>query len=159
MSESPPTAIARVTGLRINAFAATVMLLLQYSLGIWVNIDSTLPGADKGAGFWGAFLDSITNGPVTLALHAVLGSLLVVSAVTLTMRAVRTRRSLWIVLATIGLTSILIAWLSGVRFVDTQSATPSLLMALCTALAIFCYVLVLFTANAPARQAAKAELT
>ncbi|MBV8527552.1 MAG: hypothetical protein JOZ75_04495, partial [Candidatus Dormibacteraeota bacterium] len=115
-------------GLYINAFAAGVMLLVQYALGIWVTLVTALPNGDVGAGFWGASFRAITHGPLNLSLHAILGTLLLISAVTLVVRAVLARRTSIIIVAAAGLLSVLLAWLGGDRFVDTGATTPSLLM-------------------------------
>lgn len=47
-SLSQPDARPRIRGLRANALAAVVMLLIQYCLGISVNLYSTLPASDHG---------------------------------------------------------------------------------------------------------------
>ena len=67
---------ARIRGLRANALAATVMLLIQYCFGIAVGLYSVLPVSDHGKDLFGAFGAAVANGPVLLTLHAVLGTLL-----------------------------------------------------------------------------------
>ncbi|MBJ7593699.1 MAG: hypothetical protein JF886_02365 [Candidatus Dormibacteraeota bacterium] len=64
------------------------MLLVQYGLGVWVTFEGSVPSADHGAGFWGGFIDAITQGPLALSLHALVGTLLIVSAVSLMVRAI-----------------------------------------------------------------------
>ena len=51
-----------------------VLLLVQYGLGIGVNLFVTMPGRDHGAGLGAA----IANGPVAVSIHAVLGLALIV---------------------------------------------------------------------------------
>jgi drug/metabolite transporter (DMT)-like permease len=133
--------------LRGNTMGVVVMLVLQYSLGMWVNLEATVPPADASAGFWGAFVGAITNGPLALTLHALLGTLLLVSATVLVVRALRIQQPLWIALAVIGLLSIVFAWITGVRFTATGATTSSLFMALLTAFALLCYAVILFTSS------------
>ena len=38
----------RTRGLRANALAGLIMLLIEYSLGISANLHSTLPASDRG---------------------------------------------------------------------------------------------------------------
>lgn len=135
----------RIAGLRINAFAALVMLLIQLVLGMWVNLFATIPSADGGAGFLGAFVRAISIGPVGLSLHAIVGVLLLVSATAAAIRAVLLHRGLLIGIASVALLAIAIAFITGDRYVATSNATASWVMALCTAGALFCYALILFT--------------
>lgn len=135
---------SRIAGLRANALAAIVMLILEYWLGIWMTLEGHVPSSDHGAGFWGAFLDAITNGPVGLALHALLGTLIIVTSAGLVVRAIMSKRTSWSVLAVVGLLSVLVAWLSGVRFVSTADSGPSFFMALMTGVALLCDVLIVF---------------
>jgi hypothetical protein len=44
---------AAMPGIRVVSFAVCVLLLVQYSLGIGVNLFVTLPGKDQGPG-WAA---------------------------------------------------------------------------------------------------------
>lgn len=138
--------VSRLDGLRINAFAVLVMLLIEFSLGIWVNLDATVPAADHGANPALAIVRAIVNGPVGLSLHALLGVLIVVSATVAVVRALRTGATRWTVLAGVGLAAVVFATLSGARFVGTSQDTASLAMGLFAALAIFCYALILFRA-------------
>jgi hypothetical protein len=134
----------RIAALRANALAAIVMLLLEYGLGIWMNLEGHVPGADQGVGFWAAFLDSITRGPLGLTLHAVLGTLIIITSIGLAMRSIATKRWSWSVLALVAFIAVLLAWLSGVLFVSSGDSEPSLVMALWTGVALLCDVLIVF---------------
>lgn len=112
----------RPAGLRTNAFAALVMLLIELVLGMWVNLFATIPSADGGTGFLGAFVGAISNGPVGLSLHAILGTLLVVSATAAVVRAVLLHRRLLIGIASVALLAIAIAFITGDRYVATGNA-------------------------------------
>ena len=126
--ENQMTAAARagrggLAALRGNAMGLLVMLVLQYSLGTWVNLEATVPHADSTGGFRGAFVGAITNGPIALTLHALLGTLLLIAAVALIVRALSVGQTLWTVLAIIGFLSIVFAWITGVRFTTSGAAT------------------------------------
>ena len=144
MSASSSSAIKRIRGLRANSLAAVVMLSLQYSLGIYVNLYSTLPASDTGKALFPGFAVAVAKGPVVLSIHAILGTLLLISASTAVIRSVRMSAPAPIALTVVGLLAILAAWLSGSIFIGKQTNGHSIAMALATAVALLCYVLVLF---------------
>ena len=144
MTSPSPTTDRRIRGLRANSLAAVVMLLLQYSLGIYVNLYSTLPASDSGKGLFPGFTAAVSNDPVVLSLHAILGTLLLISAITAVIRSVGVTAPAPIALTAVGLLAMLAAWLSGASFIGKQSNGQSLAMAFATAVALLCYVLVLF---------------
>ena len=68
-------------------------LLVQYGLGIWINLFvPTLPKPDHGASGATAFGRAVANGPVGLSIHVSLGLALVLIGLGLAIRAGRTRR-------------------------------------------------------------------
>jgi hypothetical protein len=142
-SLAPPNATLRIRGLRANALAAVVMLLIQYCLGISVNLYSTLPAANHGKPLFGGFASAVGNGPVLLSLHALLGTLLLITSTAALIRSVRLQGPPLIGLAAIALAAIITAWLSGSEFVGHMQNGASLAMAFATATAILCYVLVI----------------
>jgi len=131
-------------GLRPNAFAAVVMLLLEYGLGIWVNLYANIPASDQGKGTFAAFGAAVADGPVGLALHALLGTLLLVTAVAFAIRAVLARKAATIAIGVVALLAIITAWLSGARFTGAGAEGASFAMAMATGVALLCYVAVLF---------------
>jgi hypothetical protein len=131
-------------GLRPNSFAAVVMLLIEYGLGIWVNLYAQIPASDKGKGTFAAFGAAVANGPVALTLHALLGTLLLVTAITLVIRAVLARKAAATVIGAVALLAIIAAWLSGGRFIGDGADGASFGMAMATAVALLCYVIILF---------------
>ena len=148
--EAPSPAARRVTGLRASAYGAVIMLLAEYCLGIWVNLYTQLPASDHGTGLLTAFGRAVANGPVTLALHALLGTLLVITAIGVIIHAVRARNTASTVIAVIAFLAVAGAWVSGARFVSSQSSSASFGMAVATAVAVLGYVTILFL---PARRA------
>jgi hypothetical protein len=136
--------VKTVDGLRINAFAAIVTLLVESGLGIGVNLYATLPPTLSGRSLSSAFRESVTGGPAVLTLHALLGTLLLLSGISALVRAIVLRRNWTIAVTTVALLSIMVAWISGSKFVACGSAASSLSMALATAVAIACYAFILF---------------
>lgn len=130
-------------GLRPNSFAAVVMLLIEYGLGIWVNLYAQLPASGKGKGTFAAFGAAVANGPAALTLHALLGTLLLVTATTLVIRAAAARKAAATVIGAVALLAIIAAWLSGARFTGDGADGASFSMAMATAAALLCYVIIL----------------
>jgi hypothetical protein len=131
-------------GLRQTSFAAVVMLAVQYILGMWVNLYATIPASDKGKGAFAAFVAAVADGPVGLALHALLGTVLLATALALVIRAVLASKAAMIGIGTVALLAILAAWLSGARFTADGSDGASFGMAIATGVALLCYVIILF---------------
>jgi hypothetical protein len=142
-SSSPPNATSRVRGLRANALAAVVMLLTEYCLGISVNLYSTVPATDGGKPLLSGFTAAVGDGPLLLSLHALLGTLLLITAVAAVGRSLRLAATGPIALTIVALIAIIVAWLAGSEFVGHMDSGTSLNMALATAVAILCYALVI----------------
>jgi hypothetical protein len=152
------TTARRIRGLRANALAAVVMLLIQYSLGVTVNLYSTLPAGDRGKVLFDGFGAAVGNGPVVLTLHALLGTLLVITASSAVIRSALLKATPLISLTAVALLAMLVAWIAGATFVGRMNNGSSLTMALVTAAALLCYVLVIFILSfhrtaAPRREA------
>lgn len=128
---------------RTNAFAAVVMLLIEFCLGVGVNLYSNLPASDHGKGLLTAFGAAVTGGPIALTLHALLGTLLLITGNAAVVRAMLARRTLLICVAILSLVAILVARVAGTKFVGDMSAGTSLLMGLATAVAILGYATLL----------------
>jgi len=133
-----------VNGLRVNSFAAIVMLLIEFGLGVGVNLYVTLPSTGSGGSLSSAFRESVSGGPAILAVHAVLGTLLLLTGTSALVRAIVFRRRWTVVVTTVALVSIVVAWISGSKFVADGKSASSLSMALATAITILSYALILF---------------
>jgi hypothetical protein len=131
-------------GLRANALAGLIMLLVEYSLGISANLYSTLPAADTGKTFFAGLGAAVGNGPLLVTLHALLGTLLLITGMVAVVRATRLGRRPLIALCGAALLATLVAWLSGTAFIGHQKAAASLAMALAAGAAILAYALVIF---------------
>jgi hypothetical protein len=147
---------SRIRGLRANALAGLTMLLIEYSLGISANLYSTLPAADKGKTLFAGLGAAVGNGPLLVSLHALLGTLLLITGIAASVRASRLGRRPLIALSGTALLATLVAWLSGAAFVGHQKAAASLAMAIAAAVAILCYALVIFILS-PERMASPAS--
>ena len=140
-----PTA-RRAGGMRRASFAAFVMLVVQFALGIYVNLYVTVPGADHGHGFGQA----IANGPAGLTLHIVLGLLLILAALGFLVQAILARQPALIAAAALGLLAMIGAAASGSAFTGSGRAGASMAMAALAAVGLLCYGTSLFLLTRPA---------
>jgi hypothetical protein len=130
----------RLAALRRNSAGISVMLLIEYGLGIWVNLYVQVPRRDQGSGAATALGRALTGPPDLLATHAAFGLLLVIAGINVLARAIRTRRPPVIATSATGLAAILAAGASGATFASNGQAGASLAMALLTGVAMLCYL-------------------
>ena len=128
-------ASSRLAALRGNCMGAAVLLIVQFGLGIGVNLYVTLP-AHK------AFLSTVF-GSAVLAGHAIVALALLGAAIAALVRAIRARRV--VVFTALGLAAIVAAAIAGASFVGNQATGASLAMALATAVAMFGYLAAIFS--------------
>lgn len=132
------------------------LLLAQFLLGIATNLYVTIPrdhpgttagyfaGIGKGIGW------AVGSGPVPLAIHAALGSALVLVAITVLVLAMRSRARRWIVCGLIGLIAVIAAWFNGVSFINVgQHNLNSMIMSAGFAAAVASYGAALYLATSP----------
>lgn len=131
-----------VAAIRRASLAMVVLLLIQYGLGISVNLYVKVPGGHPGIG--AAFGKAITQGAPALAIHASLGLLLVLNAIVVVVQAARSRRGGVVAASVLGLAALIGAAFNGAAFVSASRNVNSLVMALLAALAILCYVVDLY---------------
>ncbi len=134
---------------RRSSLGLSAGLLVQYALGLWVNLYVTVPARDHGGGEFGAIGRALANGPAALAVHAGLGLLLLVGSVVLVVRAVADRRGFFLATSLVTLLAVLGAAGSGAAFVNAGGNGASLGMGLLTAVALLCQVLNLFRLSSP----------
>jgi hypothetical protein len=130
-----PAARARLATLRGTCMGAAVLLIVQFGLGIGINLYVALPA---GKSFFGTVF-----GSAAVAVHAVVALALLGAAISALVRAVRARRA--VAFTAVGLAAILAAAAAGASFVGSQSNGASLSMALATAVAMFCYLAAVFS--------------
>jgi hypothetical protein len=142
---APPSAqkmAARRAGLRQASLAVLIMLIVQFALGIGVNLYVTLPPP----GTPGRSNDqAFSNGPL-LAAHAVVGLLLVITAIYLLIRAIIARHVTLIVTSVVGLAAIITAAIYGAGFASKVTDADSMRTAMATAAALASYAIGLFAA-------------
>jgi hypothetical protein len=103
---------SRRAGPRQATLAILIVLIVQFALGMGVNLYVTLPAAGHpGHASW------FGNGALA-ALHAALGMVLVLAAIAVLVRAIRARNFTLIVASAAGLVAILLAAFFGSGFTD-----------------------------------------
>jgi hypothetical protein len=126
---------ARALGrLRGASMGALVMIIIQIALGVGVNLYIT-PAK-------GGVSEAFTNGPL-LALHAVLGVLLILAAIDLLVRAILAGHRAVIVVSAIGLLAIGGAAGNGIAFLSNGQNGSSMGMAIAACVAALCYAVCL----------------
>lgn len=147
---TPEASLAKqATGLRITCLAATIMLLLQIALGYGVAAIDDLPASDRISGILAAIGRSLADGPVALSAHAGLGLILIITGISVIVRAILARQFGIVALATLGLCAILASNVTGARFIDTGEARESHVMAIASLVSLVSYVLCLVALNPP----------
>ena len=126
---------ARLARLRISSLGAVVMLIVQFILGMIYSLYGTAPTSTKSIGLFSS---------PDLALHVILGILLLVAAAGQLIRAIGIRHQLSIWLSALGLLSILGAGFAGLGFAGSGADSASLGMSLAFAAALACYVVLVF---------------
>jgi len=112
-----------------------VGLSVQFLLGIAVNLYVQFPEDQGPKAQW----DFAGNNWLVI-VHLLLGTLLVLGAIALVVRAVRAKSVTWKMPAIAGLLSLILAWVAGDGFVATQADGLSYMMAVGFTLGILSYV-------------------
>jgi hypothetical protein len=131
---------AQTGRLRMASFGALTMLVLQFVLGTAYNLYGTAPTASKSIGMFSSPL---------LAVHVVLGILIILAAAGALFRAVRAKLSPVIATSVIGLLAVLGAFGAGSAFTHNGNNGASFGMALATAIAMACYAVNLVILGKP----------
>jgi hypothetical protein len=141
---APPAAQkpqSRQADLRRGSLAIVSVLIVQFVLGISVNLYVTLPTAGHpGHASW------FGNGAL-LALHASLGMFLVLAAIFVLVRAIMARNRTLVATSAAGLAAILVAFFFGSSYTDKLTNGYSLGMAIAFAVALTCYALGLYATS------------
>ena len=156
MVDSGPTQMRGSAGpagqveiVRRTSLGMTVALLIQYALGMVVNLYVTVPARDQGGGVLAAIGRAFANGPVALAIHAGLGLLIVLGTISLVVRSVVSRRRPLIWLSSLTLLAVLGAAFNGAAFVNSGNDGASLGMAMLTGIALLCLAVTLYVTGMP----------
>jgi hypothetical protein len=141
---SIPAPASALPIMRRMSLGMAVALLVQYGLGMVVNLYVTVPARDQGGGVFVAIGRAFANGPAGLAIHAGLGLLLIAGAINLVVRSVQARHRPLIWLSSVSLLAILGAAFNGAAFVNSNDDGASLGMALLTGVALLCMTISLY---------------
>jgi hypothetical protein len=122
------------------------LLLVQFAVGMVVNLYVAIPAAHPGAnaadffpGIGSAIAWAISDGVLALAAHVVLGLALIVVSVTHIVMAAHIARRSWVVLSTAGTLFLMGAAFNGASFVNYGHDFSSLIMSGCFVFALLCY--------------------
>src|SRR5690348_7107149 len=116
--------------IRMASFGALTMLVIQFVLGTAYSLYGTAPASGKSVGMFSSPL---------LAIHVILGILLIIAAVMLVVRAVQARHTPSIATTVAGLLVILGAFGAGSAFTQDGNDGASFGMTLLCAVAMLCY--------------------
>ncbi len=145
VSAQAPASLAR---LRRASLAVLVLLLAEYGIGMYVNLYVAVPAADHGHSVGSA----ISNGPVILSAHAVIGLLLGLSAIAVLVLSVIARRPGVIVVSVVGLIALAVASMAGSSFTSSGTSADSMAMSVMTGVAVLCYATNLYLLPSPGRR-------
>jgi hypothetical protein len=112
------------------SFGVLTMLILQFVLGTAYNLYGTAPTSTKSVGVFSSPL---------LAIHVILGILIIVTAIVLVIRGVQAKAGPILGLSIVGLLAVLGAAGAGSAFANNGANGASFGMALATAVAMLCY--------------------
>lgn len=130
----------RLRSLRIHGIFLTVALVVQYALGMYVNLFVTFPENATQSQLW-----EFAWSQKSLASHILLAFLILFGAIVLAIRAVRFKNVIWIRASGIGLLAVLAAGASGATFIPSQSDIYSYFMSLAFLIAILSYMWGIFS--------------
>jgi hypothetical protein len=131
-------------------------VLVQAGIGMIVNLYEIVPAHHPGAHPSNYFTGSVrsvvwavSHGAAGLVIHATLGLAVVLLAITVAVRVVRTAHrtvTIWSILAA---ALVVGAGFNGASFLDFNDNVSSLVMALLALSSVACYSIVLFLLPAP----------
>jgi uncharacterized membrane protein YhaH (DUF805 family) len=135
--------------LRYQSIGLICALVVQYALGMYVNLYVPFPEGIVGNQLW-----EFAWSQPALAAHIILAILIFLGSIALCIRAARTRNRTWIWSAFIGLLAIFGAGASGASFIPSQNDIYSYSMALGFIVAIASYGRGVFADNGQSQKTA-----
>ena len=123
-------------GLRWICLVTLIGLVIQFALGMILNLYIMIPAADAHA----SWLQEIKTAPAFLTAHALVGLLLLAAGGILMLRAIALRDMVLITSTAAGLAALLGAFAAGEVFVKNGESSASLSMAILTGVALVCYI-------------------
>jgi hypothetical protein len=156
-----PQGLDRRGQLALSHLQFMVFLLIQFGLGMGINLFVTIPQQHAGAGasnfvigYFESVVWGIVHGGLLVATHVVLGLLIVLSAINTIVRPAKAglRGTAWASAA--GTVCVLVAAINGAAFLTYHQDLNSLLMALGFGSAMLCYIVSLYLVSRPSGTAA-----
>jgi hypothetical protein len=147
--------------MKLDAFRRTLgfalgMLIIQFLLGMTVNLFVTIPSNHPGARppeYFGGVVTSVSwavlHGGLWLTLHAVWGLVLVLAALGTLAQAIRLGGGGRITLAALGFVGVLGAGFNGGSFLNYNQDFSSMIMATFFAWAVIAYAVGIFLTGRP----------
>lgn len=152
--------LGRMTELRRLGMALVFLCLVQYLLGMLLNLYVSIPrhhpgssGTDYFSRAYQSVLWGLSHGGL-LAAHAGLGILILLASLRLVLAAFQAPSRGLRALAVLGLLAVLAAGFNGASFLSYHQDLSSMIMAASFAVALFCFSWVVFRAATKAPQAA-----
>lgn len=130
-----PMALTRQRSLRIQGYSLVVALIVQYALGMYVNLFVAFPENASAGQLW-----EFAWSQKPLAAHIILAILILLGAIVCLIRSLVYKNKKWVIASSIGLLAILAAGGSGAVFIPSQTGLYSYAMSLMFLIAIFAYV-------------------
>ncbi len=134
-------------GLRGVCLATLITLVVQFSLGMFLNLYVSVPASDQHA----SYLQEIRTAPLALTFHVLIGLVLIGAAIAAAIRAIRMRDRPAIALTAGGLGAVVGAFGAGELFMRNGQSSASLTMSILTGIALVCYIGALVRASSMRR--------
>ncbi|MGA2831000.1 MAG: hypothetical protein ABSF03_33360, partial [Streptosporangiaceae bacterium] len=128
-------AAPRLSRLRRGNLAVLVLVVIEYGIGMYVNLYVAVPKADHG----GSLGRAVSNGPAALSVHAVVGLLLGLGALGVLVQAIMIRHRGAVAFSAVGLFALAFASVTGTSFTSSGDSSASMAMAVMTGVALLCY--------------------
>lgn len=122
-------------GLRPLCLITLIALVIQFVLGIILNLYVTIPDYSHAS-----YIQEIEKAPGVLTAHALVGLVLLGTAVALLIQAIALRAPAILTLLATGLAALMGAFIAGEVFVDNGADTASLWMSVLTGVALASYI-------------------
>ncbi|MDQ6899834.1 MAG: hypothetical protein M3072_10065 [Candidatus Dormibacteraeota bacterium] len=141
----------RTPALATASLSALLALVVQFLLGVAVNLFVTIPTDHPGAkppNYFGGVVASVTwavlHGPLLLQLHTGFGLVLVVGSVYLLVQGILMKRGRLVAATVFGFLGTLGAGFNGGSFLNYNENFSSMLMATGFAIAVVAYLFTLY---------------
>lgn len=130
----------QLRGLRIQGYVLVCALVVQYALGMYVNLYVSFPDGLAGGQLW-----EYAWSQTPLGAHIVLAILILLGAIVCLVRALIFKNRTWTIASVVGLLAIIAAGGSGAIFIPLQADLYSYAMSLAFLVAILSYAWALFS--------------